>query len=82
MIPLVFTYATPSVFESSPTQSVIGLSSDQARPVRFHAKVAKHVLYFRMALQALGELIWHNDDWRSADDCAPRRRRREAEMAA
>ncbi|MCP3139978.1 hypothetical protein [Pyxidicoccus xibeiensis] len=58
-----FLYATPSVFESTRERALLGLSADQHRPVRFHARVAKHVLPLRMALQALGELIWHSDEW-------------------
>ncbi|WP_426735053.1 hypothetical protein [Myxococcus faecalis] len=58
-------YATPSVFESTRERSLLGLSVDQHRPVRFHAKVAKDVLPLRLALQALGQLIWHSDEWTS-----------------
>ncbi|WP_163869953.1 SWIM zinc finger family protein [Myxococcus eversor] len=58
-------YATPSVFESTRERALLGLSADQHRPVRFHAKVAKDVLPIRLALQALGQLIWQSDEWSS-----------------
>ncbi len=58
-----FLYATPSVFESSRERALLGLSTDLNRPVRFHARVARGVLQLRLALQALGELIWHSDEW-------------------
>jgi|GEM_PF-330903 len=58
-------YATPSVFESTRERALLGLSADQHRPVRFHAKVAKDVLPMRLALQALGQLIWQSDEWNS-----------------
>lgn len=63
MIPLNFTYATPSTFESNRTRALFDLAVDLARPVRFHAKVVKDVLPLRFALQALGQLIWHSDEW-------------------
>lgn len=58
-----FLYATPSVFESTRERALLGLSADLHRPVRFHARVAKGVLPLRLALQSLGELIWHSDEW-------------------
>ncbi|MBL8923878.1 MAG: SWIM zinc finger family protein [Myxococcaceae bacterium] len=63
MIPFTFTYATPSTFESTRTRALFDLQVDLARPVRFHAKVSQHVLPLRFALQALGQLIWHSDEW-------------------
>lgn len=68
MIPLVVNYATPSVFESTRDRALLGLSADSARPVRFHAKIARHVLSVRLALQALGDLVWRSDEWLSQDD--------------
>lgn len=68
MIPILVNYATPSVFESTRDRALLHLSADTSRPVRFHAKVARQVLSVRMALQALGELVWSRDDWGSAGD--------------
>lgn len=65
---LSFNYATPSVFESTRDAALLGLSADAARPVRFHATVEKNVLSVRMALQALGQLIWSHDEWLSDED--------------
>lgn len=58
-----FSYAIPSSFESTRTRALYDLSVDLTRPVRFHAKVRQHVLPLRFALQALGQLIWHSDEW-------------------
>ncbi|AKQ64612.1 SWIM zinc finger domain protein [Myxococcus hansupus] len=63
MTALGFLYATPSVFESTRERARLDLSADQHRPVRFHARVARDVLSLRLALQALGGLIWHSDEW-------------------
>jgi hypothetical protein len=63
VIPFSFTYATPSSFESTRTRALYELSVDLSRPVRFHAKVVKDILPLRFALQALGQLIWHSDEW-------------------
>lgn len=68
MIPLVVNYATPSVFESTRERALLGFSADSARPVRFHAKVAREILSVRLSLQALGELIWRSDEWLSEDE--------------
>jgi hypothetical protein len=65
---LSFTYATPSVFESTRDAALLGLSADAGRPVRFHATVERNVLSVRMALQALGQVVWSNDEWRSEAD--------------
>ena len=35
MIPVVVDYASPSVFESTRTESLVGLSANTRRPVRF-----------------------------------------------
>lgn len=65
MIPVSFTYALPSTYESTRTRTMYDLSVDLARPVRLHAKVVKNILPLRFALQALGQLIWHSDEWTS-----------------
>lgn len=71
MIPLALNYATPSVFESSRDRALLGLSADTTRPVKFHAKVTSNVLMLRLALQALGELVWRSDEWLSEEDRLP-----------
>jgi hypothetical protein len=63
MIPLRFDYATPSALESSRERALLGLTADARRPVRFHARVEASVLSLRIALQALGELVWSSDQW-------------------
>jgi hypothetical protein len=68
VILLPFNYATPSVFESTRERALLGLAADQHRPVRFHARVKEHLLSLRLALQALGSVIWRNDEWFSEDD--------------
>jgi hypothetical protein len=68
VIPLLVNYATPSVFESTRDRAMLGLSADSARPVKFHAKIARDVLSVRLSLQALGELVWRSDEWLSADE--------------
>lgn len=70
MIPLVVNYATPSVFESTRDRAMLGLAADHARPVKFHARIAREVLAVRLTLQALGELVWRDDEWLSAEDRA------------
>jgi len=62
-------YASPSAFTSDGAGNAIGLCTNRRRPVRLHARVARsHVLSVRMALQALGELVWSNDSWLSDDE--------------
>jgi len=48
--------------------TTLGLVADRARPVKFHATVAKGILPVRLALQTLGELVWRNDEWVSRED--------------
>jgi hypothetical protein len=68
MTRLAFHYATPSVFESTRERALLGLAADAHRPVRFHARVKEHLLSLRLALQALGSVIWRHDEWVSADE--------------
>jgi hypothetical protein len=51
--------------------ATLGLAVDRARPVKFHATVARGILPVRLALQTLGELVWRNDEWASRDDYVP-----------
>lgn len=68
MIPLLLDYATPSAFESEWDRAQLGLSPNLRRPLRFHGRIREHVLSVRLALQALGELIWSDDSWASSDE--------------
>jgi hypothetical protein len=63
MIPLSFSYATPSAFSSTRERAALGLVADVGRPVRFHGRLVRDVLPFRFALQALGQVVWHTDEW-------------------
>src|SRR5205085_2041032 len=41
----------------------LGLSTNLRRPVRFHARVKERAVPLRLALQALGEVVWSDDMW-------------------
>jgi hypothetical protein len=58
-----FDYASPSAFFSTRDRAELGLASDRKRPVRFVARIAENNFLLRIALQALGQLIWSNDQW-------------------
>ena len=65
----MFSYATPSLFQSDLTQARLGLCCDQGRPVEWEARLIRHIPLVRFALRALGELIWSSDqDGRGALD--------------
>lgn len=68
MISLFINYATPSVFNSTRERALLGLAANGSRPVNFHAKVVGSVLHLRLALQALGELVWSHDRWDAEGD--------------
>ena len=61
MIAVQKRYQSPSTLDDQGAHNTLGLSVNAWRPVRFHARVARHVHPFRIALQALGELVWTND---------------------
>src|SRR5690606_12292932 len=61
-------YASPSVFESTRDETLVGIAANARRPVRFHGVVAKHGFLLRVALRALGEAIWSNDTWIAQSD--------------
>jgi hypothetical protein len=65
---VIVDYATPSAFESQRNRQLLGLTANQRRPVRLNARVARSVFPFRLALQALGEVIWSNESWESRDE--------------
>ena len=57
-------YASPSALTSTREESALDLRSDGRRPVRLHARVKKpYVLSVRLALRALGEVVWSDDTW-------------------
>jgi SWIM zinc finger len=58
-----FDYASPSVFESDRERTLLGVSANARRPVRFHGRVTRNLPLFRFTLRALGEAIWSNDTW-------------------
>ena len=58
-----FDYASPSVFESDRERTLLGVSANARRPVRFHGRVTRNLPLFRFALRTLGEAIWSNDTW-------------------
>ena len=61
---VVVDYATPSALSSTRGQTDLALCADGQRPVRFHARVRQDfVLPVRLALRALGELIWSDNYW-------------------
>lgn len=68
MIALQIDYASPSVFHADRDRALLGFSSNCRRPVRFHARVKDHIFLLRTGLQALGELVWSNDQWISSAD--------------
>ena len=61
-------YASPSVFESQRDRSLLGISANARRPVRFHGMATRNVPLLRFTLRALGEAIWSNDLWETQGD--------------
>src|SRR3954454_18223672 len=68
MITAVLDYAGPSSVQVDDSSSRLGFSADLRRPVRFHARVKEQVVLLRLALQALGEVVWSNYMWVSEAD--------------
>ncbi|NOT40867.1 MAG: SWIM zinc finger family protein [Alphaproteobacteria bacterium] len=56
-------YASPSLFDSTADATNVAVATNLRRPVRFHGRVRDHGFMLRVALRALGELIWSNDMW-------------------
>ncbi len=57
-------YASPSALVSTRKDSALDLRSDGTRPVRLHARIEEpYVLPVRLALRALGEVVWSDDRW-------------------
>jgi hypothetical protein len=74
MTTLLFDYAGPSALDVEGNRASLGLSADLRRPVRFHARVRQGVLYLRLALQTLGQVVWSDDTWLSDEEYAERLR--------
>ncbi len=61
-------YASPSVLDATRDECTLGLAANARRPVRFHGQIARHGFIFRIAMRALGEVIWSDDTWFAASD--------------
>src|SRR5581483_789121 len=61
MTTLQMDYAEPSTVQAHGGRADLGLAVNLRRPVRFLARVKEHVLPFRLALQALGEVVWSQE---------------------
>jgi SWIM zinc finger len=61
-------YASPSLLDSTGDATTVGLSTNLRRRVRFHGLVRQHGFMLRIALRALGEVIWSNDMWFAQSD--------------
>lgn len=66
------TYASPSAFSSTRERADLAMAADARRPVAFHGKVVEHGFPLRVALRALGQAIWSEDQWDSEADYAAR----------
>lgn len=51
------------VGKSLVSADALGLSTNEVRPVRFHARITEHVFSLRLALQTLGQLVWSDARW-------------------
>ena len=56
-------YASPSVYRSERDRALLGMAVDAGRPVRLHGRVVRDIFLIRVALRALGEIIWSDDTW-------------------
>jgi SWIM zinc finger len=61
-------YASPSTLESTREATTVGLATNLRRRVRFYGRVREHGFVLRIALRALGEVIWSNDMWFGQSD--------------
>jgi hypothetical protein len=68
MFPLAIDYATPSAFDSDRERQLLGLTANARRPVRFHARVIREKYPLRLALQALGAVVWSDDSWMANEE--------------
>jgi predicted ArsR family transcriptional regulator len=58
-------YASPSLLDSTVDATNVAVATNLRRPVRFHGTVRDHGFILRIALRALGQLIWSDDTWLS-----------------
>lgn len=58
-------YAMPSQLDSTADATNVAVATNLRRPVRFHGTVREHGFILRIALRALGQLIWSDDTWLS-----------------
>jgi hypothetical protein len=56
-------YSGHSGLATSGSADELGLSTNERRPVRFHARVKQHVHSLKLSLQTLGELVWSEYQW-------------------
>ncbi|MGM0558093.1 MAG: SWIM zinc finger family protein [Myxococcota bacterium] len=56
-------YSGHSGLQTSGSSNELGLSTNERRPVRFHARVDQHVHSLKRSLQTLGELVWSEYQW-------------------
>jgi len=56
-------YASPSLLDSTADATNVSMATNLRRPVRFHGHVRENGFILRIALRALGELIWSDDTW-------------------
>jgi SWIM zinc finger len=61
-------YASPSLLDSTRDTTTVGLATNLRRRVRFHGLVRQHGFILRIALRALGEVIWSDDMWFAQSD--------------
>src|SRR5262245_26010286 len=61
-------YASPSLLDSTADATDVSIAANLRRPVRFHGRVRDHGFILRIALRALGELVWSEDAWTSGSD--------------
>lgn len=66
------TYASPSAFVSTRDRADLSMAANALRPVSFHGRVVEHGFVLRVALRALGEAIWSEDNWASGSEMLSR----------
>ncbi len=64
----MITYQSRYAAQSKASGGALSLSTNERRPVRFHARIAQHLYPMRLALQTLGELVWSDMGWISEDE--------------
>lgn len=62
------TYASPSAFVSTRDRADLSMAANLLRPVSFQGRVVENGFPLRVALRALGEAVWSEDNWAAGDD--------------